>query len=247
MENAPPPGPVVIQGGDAGTRQGPTRTTCLEGKARKEQAEYKRKATNILTQTKMKQEQIHRHRAMDAVSEAGSQELIPDSAMASDLIAARGPAPVRKLEFEDVGTGSKFPKMDSPSKRYPPFSGVGRVFEHNDEELPEADVGADDIFWEESYSDIGDSDDEDLFRNEDAGPPEITESQLQELDREAMLTEINRLTAMKALARKPLQELEREEERERTKKRTAKEPSGLQPNSFSTGDSGTTDGPEGPG
>ena len=52
-----------------------------------------------------------------------------------------------------------------------------------------------------------------MFRNEDAGP-EVTESQLQELDREAMLTEINRLTAMKALARKPLQELEREEERE---------------------------------
>ena len=53
-----------------------------------------------------------------------------------------------------------------------------------------------------------------MFRNEDAGPPEVTESKLQELDREAMLTEINRLTAMKALARKPLQELEREEERE---------------------------------
>ena len=43
---------------------------------------------------------------------------------------------------------------------------------------------------------------------------EVTESQLQELDREAMLTEINRLTAMRALARKPLQELEREEERD---------------------------------
>ena len=133
--------------------------------------------------------------------------------MASDLLSARGPAPLRKLEFEDVGEGSKIPKMDSPSKRYPPFN-VGRVFEHNDEELPEADFGADDIFWEDSYSDIGDSDDEDLFRNEDAGPPEVTESKLQELDREAMLTEINRLTAMKALARKPLQELEREEERE---------------------------------
>lgn len=66
---------------------------------------------------------------MDAASETGSQELIPDSGMASDLISARGPAPFRKLEFEDVGTG------------------------HNDQELPEADLGADDILWEDSYLD----------------------------------------------------------------------------------------------
>ena len=135
---------------------------------------------------------------MDAVSETGSQELIHDRAMASDLLTARGPAPLRKQEFE----------IESPSsKRYPPFN-VGRVFEHNDEELPEADFG--DIFWEDSGTE---SDDEDLFRNEDAGPPEVTQEQLEELDREAMLTEINRLTEMRALARKPLEELEREEER----------------------------------
>ena len=141
----------------------------------------------------MKRGQIHRHPAIHKPwtqpQKPGSQELIPDSAMASELLSATGPAPLRKLELEDVGTGSKIPKMDSPSKRYPPFN-VGRVFEHNDEELPEEILGADDIFWEDSYSDIGDSDGEDLFRNEDAGPPEVTESQLQELDREAMLTEI---------------------------------------------------------
>ena len=115
---------------------------------------------------------------------------------------------------------------------HPPFN-VGRVFEHNDEELPEPDLGADDTFWEDTYSELGDSDDEDLFRNEDSGPPELgdsddedlfrnedsgppelAEEQLQELDREAMATEVNRLTEMKAVVRKTLQELERTEERE---------------------------------
>ena len=43
-----------------------------------------------------------------------------------------------------------------------------------------------------TYSELGDSDDEDLFRKEDSGPPELSEEQLQELDREAMVTEINR-------------------------------------------------------
>ena len=43
-EDAPPPGPVVTQGGDSATRQGPTRTTYLEGKARQEQAQHKQKA-----------------------------------------------------------------------------------------------------------------------------------------------------------------------------------------------------------
>ena len=53
-----------------------------------------------------------------------------------------------------------------------------------------------------------------MFRNEDSGPPELTEEQIQELDCEAMVTEINRLTEMQAVARKPLQELQRVEERE---------------------------------
>ena len=133
--------------------------------------------------------------------------------MASELLSARAPPELRKLEFEEVGTGSKIPKVDSPTKRYPPFN-VGRVFEHNDEELPEPDLGTDEIFWEDTYSELGDSDDEDLFRNEDSGPPELTEEQLQELDRKAIVTEINRLTEMQAVARKPLQELQRVEERE---------------------------------
>ena len=120
--------------------------------------------------------------------------------------------------MKKVGTGSQIPKVDSPTKRYPPFN-VGRVFEHNDEELPEPDLGTDEIFWEDTYSELGDSDDEDLFRNEDSGPPELTEEQLQELDREAMVTEINRLTEMQAVARKLLQELQRVEERERERDR----------------------------
>ena len=42
--------------------------------------------------------------------------------------------------------------------------------EHNDEELPEPGPGH--IFWEDSYSEIGDSEDEpEIFTSEDAGPP----------------------------------------------------------------------------
>ena len=172
VAQGPALGPVLIQDGDSGARQGPSRTTYLEGKARKEQAEHKRKAEEEFEQeyeAVLDPSSSSNSQSMDAASETGSQELIPDSAMANDLFSARGPAPLRKLEFEDVGTSSKISKMDSPSKRFPPFN-IGRVFEHNDEELPETDFGADDIFWEDSYSDIGDSDDEDLFRNEDAGP-----------------------------------------------------------------------------
>ena len=222
-QDLPPAGPVVIQGGDPGPRAGPTRTTYLEGKARKEQAAQKRKAEEELEQEHPGDEagsdpssSSNSTKEMEAASE---EELIPDSAMASELLSARGPPQLRKQEFEEVGTGSKIPKVDSPTKRYPPFN-VGRVvYEHNDEELPDPEQGTD-IFWEDTYSDLGDSDEEDLFGNEDSGPPSLTEEQLQELDREAMLTEIQRLTEMQAVSRRPLQELEREEEREDGEERT---------------------------
>ena len=225
VQDVPPAaGPVVIQGGDPAARQGPTRTTYLEGKARKEQAAHKRKAEEELEQEHpdTNQDEAGSDPSSSSSSKemeaASDEELIPDSSMASELISARAPPQLRKLEFEDVGTGSKIPKVESPQKRYPPFN-VGRVFEHNDEELPEPDLAADDIFWEDIYSELGDSDDEDLFRNEDSGPPELAEEQLQELDREAMATEINRLTEMKAVVRKTLQELERTEERENRRRR----------------------------
>ena len=84
-----------------------------------------------------------------------------------------------------------------------------------------------------------------MFRNEDSGPPELTEEQIQELDCEAMVTEINRLTEMQAVARKPLQELQRVEERETEDGETrAQGTNGSRRNSFSTGDSGTGDGLE---
>ena len=219
----PPAGPGATQGGDTSARQGPTRTTYLEGKARKEQAAQKRKEEEELEQEYPDTNQDEAGsdpssssspKEMDAVSE---EELIPDNAMASELLSARAPPQLRKLEFEEVGTSSKIPKTDSPTKRYPPFN-VGRVYEHNDEELPEPDLGTDDIFWEDTYSELGDSDDEDLFRNEDSGPPELTEEQLQELDREAMATEINRLTEMKAVARKPAGTGESRRERDRRRR-----------------------------
>ena len=112
VAQGPAPGSGVIQGGASGAKQGPTRTTYLEGKARKEQAEHKRKAEEELEQEYLEDEagtdpsSSSNTQSMDAASETGSQELIPDSAKASDLLSARGPAPLRKLEFEDVGTPS---------------------------------------------------------------------------------------------------------------------------------------------
>ena len=65
------------------------------------------------------------------------------------------------------GTGSKIPKVDSPTKRYPPFS-VGMVYEHNDEELTEPDLEPGEI-WEDS--EYGSDQEQDLFGDEDSGPP----------------------------------------------------------------------------
>ena len=156
VQDAPPAGPVVIQGGGPAARQGPTRTTYLEDKARKEQVAHKRKAEEELEQEYPDTNQDEAGSDPSSSSSpkemeaASDEELIPDSAMASELISARAPPQLRKLEFEDVGTGSKIPKVESPTKRYPPFN-VGRVFEHNDEELPEPDLGTDDVFWEDIF------------------------------------------------------------------------------------------------
>ena len=137
--------------------------------------------------------------------------------MASDLLSARGPPTLRKPEFEEVGTGSKIPKVDSPTKRYPPFS-VGMVYEHNDEELPEPDLEPGEI-WEDS--EYGSDQEQDLFGDEDSGPPNLPDEELKDLDRKAMVTEIDRLIAMQAVQRTALSEIEKEEktegEREREK------------------------------
>ena len=46
-----------------------------------------------------------------------------------------------------------------------------------------------------------------VFNDEDAGPPELSDEKLKTKDREAMITEMERLSGMQALARKPLEEL----------------------------------------
>ena len=166
------------------------------------------------------------------MSEA-SEELLPDSAMASDLLSARGPPTLRKPEFEEVGTGSKIPKVDSPTKRYPPFS-VGMVYEHNDEELPEPDLEPGEI-WEDS--EYGSDQEQDLFGDEDSGPPNLSEEEIRDLDRKAMVTEIDRLIAMQAVQRTALSEIEKEEktEGEREERERTQEQSGLPPSLFLIG------------
>ena len=213
-------GPLVIQGGEQVAKPGVIpRTTFLSGKAKQEQALHKRRAEEDLEELEAGQlsdeagsdpssssQSKSNEPSAGPMSEA-SEELVPDESMLTDLLSARGPPTLRKPEFEDVGTGSKIPKMDSPTKRYPPYS-VGMVYAHNDEELPEPELEPEEL-WEDS--DDGSDQEQDLFGDEDSGPPSVTDQELRDLDRKAMETEIERLIAMKAVQRISLSEIEKEE------------------------------------
>ena len=217
-------GPLVIQGGDHSARPGVVpRRTHLSAKAKQQQALHKRKAEEDLEELEAAQSSDEAGTDPSSSSQAMSQEqqqtgpmseaseeLLPDSAMASELLSARGPPTLRKPEFEEVGTGSKIPKVDSPTKRYPPFS-VGMVYEHNDEELPEPDLEPGEI-WEDS--EYGSDQEQDLFGDEDSGPPNLSDEEIKDLDRKAMVTEIDRLIAMQAVQRTALSEIEKEEKTE---------------------------------
>ena len=217
-------GPLVIQGGDHSARPGVVpRRTHLSAKAKQQQALHKRKAEEDLEELEAAQSSDEAGADPSSSSQAMSQEqqqtgpmseaseeLLPDSAMASELLSARGPPTLRKPEFEEVGTGSKIPKVDSPTKRYPPFS-VGMVYEHNDEELPEPDLEPGEI-WEDPED--GPDQEQDLFGDEDSGPPNLPDEEIRDLDRKAMVTEIDRLIAMQAVQRTALSEIEKEEKTE---------------------------------
>ncbi|OLQ09008.1 hypothetical protein AK812_SmicGene7446 [Symbiodinium microadriaticum] len=89
----------------------------------------------------------------------------------------------------------------------PTFS-VGIVYGHNDEELPEPDLEPGEI-WEDS--EYGSDQEQDLFGDEDSGPPNLSDEEIRDLDRKAMVTEIDRLIAMQAVQRTALSEIEKEE------------------------------------
>ncbi|OLP75365.1 hypothetical protein AK812_SmicGene44851 [Symbiodinium microadriaticum] len=105
--------------------------------------------------------------------------------------------------FDGLGwTGEVFQLLQwshhhSETVRYPPFS-VGMVYEHNDEELPEPDLEPGEI-WEDS--EYGSDQEQDLFGDEDSGPPNLSDEEIRDLDRKAMVTEIDRLIAMQAVQR----------------------------------------------
>ena len=102
---AAPAGPPVIQGGDSGTRAvtGPPRTTYLEGRAKQQQALHKGKAEQELEEPEQidtghmsaeagsdptsSRNSSSNRQGTEAMAEA-SEELLPDSAMASELLAA---------------------------------------------------------------------------------------------------------------------------------------------------------------
>ncbi|CAE7343994.1 unnamed protein product, partial [Symbiodinium sp. CCMP2456] len=90
---------------------------------------------------------------------------------------------------------------------YPPFS-IGMVYEHNDEELPEPDLEPNEL-WPDS--DYGSDQEDDIFGNEDSGPPSLTDQELRDLDRKAMVTEIDRLIAMQAVQRIALSEIHKQD------------------------------------
>ena len=82
---------------------------------------------------------------------------------------------------------------------------------HNDEELPEPDLEPGEI-WEDS--EYGSDQEQDLFGDEDSGPPNLPDEEIKDLDRKAMVTEIDRLIAMQAVQRTALSEIEKEEKTE---------------------------------
>ena len=51
-------------------------------------------------------------------------------------------------------------------------------------------------------------------KNEDSGPPNLPDEEIRDLDRKAMVTEIDRLIAMQAVQRTALSEIEKEEKTE---------------------------------
>ena len=60
----------------------------------------------------------------------------------------------------------------------------------------------------------GSDQEQDLFGDEDSGPPNLSDEEIRDLDRKAMVTEIDRLIAMQAVQRTALSEIEKEEKTE---------------------------------
>ena len=108
---------VVIQGGDSGEKPGPVipRTTYLAGKAKQHQAAQKRKAEQDLEEAELEaasdvlssdpsssSSPQEKEPGMDVSDGGESEELLPDRAMLSELLTARGPPQLRKAQLEQV-------------------------------------------------------------------------------------------------------------------------------------------------
>ena len=144
-------GPLVIQGGDHSSRPGVVQKNTCQTKPSNSRPFTNKKQKKNLRNSKqdnfqMKQVATRRPRAKtchrnewQARCRKPQKNFSQTQPWLANFFPREALQPLRKTEFEDVGTGSKIPKIDSPTRRYPPFS-VGMVYEHNDEELPEPDL-----------------------------------------------------------------------------------------------------------
>ena len=117
----------------------------------------------------------------------------------------------RSGQFEDVGSPAKIPRGERTiPKQFPGARRVARC-EHNDEEEAEYldDEVMDDLFGNEE-----DSDGEQEFKDEDAGPPDLDEDDVLKKDKTAIMVEMEKFERLGVIKLVPLSELKEQEDKE---------------------------------
>ena len=149
----------------------------------------------------------------DLEDEEPQEVELVDDIMALEDLGARS-KPSRPGLCEDVGSPSKIPRAErSIPKAFPGARRVSR-YERNDEEDAEYfdDEVMDDPFEEEDVEMVySESEDEQEFKDEDAGPPDLSEEHVLKKDRKAVKVEMERLEKLGVIKLVPLSELKEQE------------------------------------
>ena len=120
----------------------------------------------------------------------------------------------RSGQFEDVGSPSKIPRGERTIPKQ--FPGARRVARHerNDEEEAEYfdDEVMDDPFGDEEDLMYSDSDGEQNFKDEDAGPLDLNEDDVLKKDKKAIMVEMERLEKLDGIKLVPLSELKEQKD-----------------------------------
>ena len=134
-------GPLVIQGGDRSSKPGVVPMKTYLSKAKQQQActkgKLKRNLKNLKQANFQTKRVLTRHpqakpcpRTKEQVQCLKHQRNFFQTPLwLANFFPQEAQPRLRKPEFEDLGTGRKIPKLDSPTKSCPPFS-VGMVYEH---------------------------------------------------------------------------------------------------------------------